>query len=273
MTIRHPQSDMLYLGQNVRLLDGNRSVSLLYVLLPRCILNHTSRLAVYRLRFGKQYSNLFIRMCRSFYTRPINDRVSVSHVCAYFRCIAYSTPKLWTTLNLPEFKFRTLQTMLSFRDHFMMILRSSAPHALTFSINVIDSSNPTNRLLALRCFKTLCEQCARWRAVYIDTYALSIIPRYVPSGTLPLLEHIGVIGSSPPVGYAHPSIFLLQTAPRLTSVECHDFGSRSEGLLNPSLLDLPHVSHYSAGGSSESFNIVCLHIRVLNFAHLFSLDL
>lgn len=204
---------------------------------------------------------------------PSNDCISFSQVCQYLRGVAFMTPRLWNMQRLPEFNFRKRQSILNFREFFTQIIRLSQSLPLTFSINIGDSISPANRRLAQYCLLLLCDQSHRWKAAYMDTSALSIVARHVLMGCLPLLEHIGVIGSSPGIGHSQAYISLLESAPKLTSIECHDFGSRSERVLDPSLLELPHVCHFSAGGSIESMSILSVDLRFLNFMHLTSLDI
>lgn len=112
----------------------------------------------------------------------------------------------------------------------------------------------------------------------MDSSVLAILPNYIfpehiPLGSLTLLEHIGVIGRSPPLHYPQECTDLLRSAPRLTSAEVHDFGCPDERFLHPLLLELPHVSHFSASGSIEPFNLVNVHIGDLDFTQLTSLEL
>lgn len=204
---------------------------------------------------------------------PSNDRVSLLHVCRYLREVVFATHSLWATVKVPLFNFRDTQKVSTFKEIFATIVQSSFPLPLTFSINIVDSPDSVNQDLALYCLELLCKQSSRWRAVFVDTSALSVLSDYIEPGSLDQLEHIGVIGCSPPFFYSQPCWTLLSSAPRLTSAECHDFGSHSEKILHPLLLNLPHVSHFSASGSIEPYNKIGVYLGVLRFSTLTSLDL
>lgn len=203
---------------------------------------------------------------------PSKPPILLTRVCRDWRDEALSTPTLWTTLNLPRFAF-TEDVMISFRAHFTSMLRASSPLPLTFAINASNECTDENYFLALKCIELLCGESHRWKIAFMNSHLLSLLPDHLPVGSLPLLEHIGILGASPVnIGYTHHSNALLESAPRLTSIECHDYRSQTERFLHPAFLSLPHIRHYSAGGHVH-LSMDKLFPYILKCSNLVSLDL
>lgn len=160
---------------------------------------------------------------------------------------------------------------------FKTILQHSQLLPISFSIGV---ANTRSKSIVEHHLRLLCEESSRWRSACIDSYVLSILPEYVTIGSLPLLERVEVIGSNLTAHVRpHRSVLLLKSAPKLSTVQCIDFGNLPESILDSCLL-LPQVTHYSAAGTQNVYvdrdcrlGIEALSRRLISCSGLVSLDL
>ncbi|KAJ7366292.1 hypothetical protein DFH08DRAFT_165238 [Mycena albidolilacea] len=145
---------------------------------------------------------------------------ALSHVCAYWRCVAHTTPRLWTNVLL------TKLDEIPKGDHMVCLkgwLERSAPMPIPVSLEISGKAADAGRDV----IDIIAASAHRWTTVHLNLPSLSVLSR-IPTTSLKLLERV-VLASTDAMHHAETRAFLM--AERLRRV--HLITLRTGQLLMP----------------------------------------
>ncbi|KAJ7868734.1 hypothetical protein B0H14DRAFT_2728697 [Mycena olivaceomarginata] len=125
---------------------------------------------------------------------------ALSHVCAYWRCVAHTTPRLWTEVLL------TKLDEIPKSDHMACLkgwLERSAPMPIPVSLEISGKAADAGRDV----MDIIAVSARRWTTVHLKLPSLSVLSR-IPTASLKLLERV-VLASTDAMHHAETRAFLM----------------------------------------------------------------
>jgi hypothetical protein len=169
----------------------------------------------------------------------------ILQVCAHWRSIALSTPKLWncllidlTLLKGNPTNYAGLQTRLQ------ICLSHSAALPLNFGVIGTHFQDSTNLVPLIT---TLCSHSHKWANVYFCPYATNILASWLPASYQHLstsqLVSLGLTSFNPSPGFIQTSPPQFNHIPSLTRLALHDYRTNSATSFSPSPSFCRHLTH------------------------------
>jgi hypothetical protein len=149
----------------------------------------------------------------------------IIQVCALWRSVAFSTPRLWNCLLIDlEFLKESPTTYACLQTRLQTCLSHSAALPLNFGVIGTYSQESANLVPLIT---TLCSHSHKWANVYFCPYATTILANWLPTSNRHLstsqLVSLGLTSFNPSPGFIQISPAQFNHTPSLTRLALHDY--------------------------------------------------